>query len=116
MAYFASCFLVGPLAALFIMRSSLRHSHMLADHDLSGRQNFHACVVPRVGVLGVMLAIVCGVVIAQVNDATVARALWLLVVCSLPAFVGGISEDLTKNVSPPRRLLANAISASLAGD
>jgi UDP-N-acetylmuramyl pentapeptide phosphotransferase/UDP-N-acetylglucosamine-1-phosphate transferase len=114
MTYFASCFLVGLFATLFIMRSSLRHSHMSADHDLSGPQKFHARVVPRVGGLGVMLAIVCGVVIAQLNDAPVARALWLLVVCSLPAFVAGITEDLTKNVSPRRRLLAAAISASLA--
>lgn len=114
MTYFASCFLVGLLATLFIMRSSLRHGHLSADHDLSGPQKFHARVVPRVGGLGVMLAIVCGVVIAQVNDAPVARALWPLVACSLPAFVAGITEDLTKNVSPRRRLLATAISASLA--
>lgn len=103
MTYFASCFLVGPLATLFIMRSSLRHGHLSADHDLSGPQKFYARVVPRVGGLGLMLAIVCGVVIARVNDAPFARALWLLVACSLPAFVAGIAEDLTKRVSPRRR-------------
>ena len=114
MTYFASCFLVSLLATLFIMRSAMRHSHLSADHDLSGPQKFHARVVPRVGGLGVMLAIVSGVVIAQVTEAPVARALWLLVACSVPAFVAGITEDLTKNVSPRRRLLATAISASLA--
>lgn len=114
MTYFTSCFLISLLATLLIMRSSMRHSHMSADHDLRGPQKFHARVVPRIGGLGVMLAIVCGVVIAQVNDAPVARALWLLVACSLPAFVAGITEDLTKNVSPRRCLLATAISASLA--
>jgi len=61
-----------------------------------------------------MAAIVSGVVIAQINEAPVARPLWLLVACSLPAFIAGITEDLTKNVSPRRRLLATAISASLA--
>ena len=104
MTYFATCFLVALLATLFIMRSSMRHGHLSADHDLSGPQKFHARVVPRVGGLGVMLAIVCGVVIAQVNDAPFARTLWLLVARSLPAFLAGITEDLTKSVSPrPRK-------------
>ncbi len=114
MTYFASCFLVGLLVTLFIMRSAMRHGHLSADHDLSGPQKFHARVVPRIGGLGVMVAIVSGAVIAQVNEAASARALWVLIACSLPAFVAGITEDLTKNVSPRRRLFATAISASLA--
>ena len=114
MTYFVSCFVVALLATLFIMRSSMRHGHLSTDHDLSGPQKFHARPVPRVDGAGVMVAIVSGVVIAQVNEAPVARALWLLIGCSLPAFVAGIAEDLTKNVSPRRRLLATAISASLA--
>jgi UDP-N-acetylmuramyl pentapeptide phosphotransferase/UDP-N-acetylglucosamine-1-phosphate transferase len=114
MTYFASCFLVGLPATLFIMRSAMRHSHLSADHDLSGPQKFHARVVPRVGGVGVMVAIVAGVVVAQVSEAPVAHSLWLLIACSLPAFIAGITEDLTKNVSPRRRLLATAISAGLA--
>jgi UDP-N-acetylmuramyl pentapeptide phosphotransferase/UDP-N-acetylglucosamine-1-phosphate transferase len=34
--------------------------------------------------------------------------------CSLPAFLAGLAEDLTKRVSPGKRLLATAVSASLA--
>jgi UDP-N-acetylmuramyl pentapeptide phosphotransferase/UDP-N-acetylglucosamine-1-phosphate transferase len=114
MTYFASCFLISLIATLFVMRSSIRHGHSSADHDLSGPQKFHARIVPRVGGVGVMVAIVAGVVIAQVSEAPVARPLWLLIVCTLPAFVAGITEDLTKNVSPRRRLAATAISAGLA--
>ena len=114
MTYFASCFLVALLATLFIMRSSMRHSHLSADHDLSGPQKFHGRPVPRVGGAGVMAAIVAGVVIAQASESPAARSLWLLLGCSLPAFAAGITEDLTKNVSPRRRLFATAISAGLA--
>jgi UDP-N-acetylmuramyl pentapeptide phosphotransferase/UDP-N-acetylglucosamine-1-phosphate transferase len=114
MTYFASCFLVGLLATLFIMRSSMRHSHLSADHDLSGPQKFHGRPVPRVGGAGVMAAIVAGVVIAQFSESPAAGSLWLLLACSLPAFAAGITEDLTKNVSPRRRLVATAISAGLA--
>jgi UDP-N-acetylmuramyl pentapeptide phosphotransferase/UDP-N-acetylglucosamine-1-phosphate transferase len=114
MTYFASCFLAGLLATLFIMRSSMRHSHLSADHDLSGPQKFHSRPVPRVGGAGIMVAIVVGVAIAQVSKSPVAGALWLLLACSLPAFVAGIAEDLTKKISPRRRLFATAISAGLA--
>ena len=114
MTYFASCFLVGLLATFFIMRSSMRHSHLSADHDLSGPQKFHARPVPRVGGLGVMAAVIAGVLIAQFKTASDAPLLWLLLACSLPAFVAGITEDVTKSVSPRRRLLAAAASAALA--
>jgi UDP-N-acetylmuramyl pentapeptide phosphotransferase/UDP-N-acetylglucosamine-1-phosphate transferase len=114
MTYFVSCFVVALLATLFIMRSSMRHGHRSADHDLSGPQKFHARPVPRVGGLGVMVAIVAGVGLAQLTGSPIAPLLWLLIACSFPAFVAGITEDLTKNVSPRRRLLATAISAGLA--
>ena len=111
MTYFVSCFVVGLFATLFIMRSSLRHGHLSADHDLSGPQKFHSRPVPRIGGLGVMAGIVAGLVIAQVTESPAAPYLWLLLGCSLPAFVAGITEDLTKNVSPRRCLVATAISA-----
>ena len=114
MTYFASCFLVGLLATLLIMRSSIRHGHLSSDHDLSGPQKFHSRPVPRIGGLGVMVAILAGLAIAQANGSPVARNLWLLMACSLPTFAAGIAEDLTKNVSPRRRLLATAVSAGLA--
>ena len=114
MTYFASCFLVGLFATLFIMRSSMRHSRFSADHDLNGPQKFHGRPVPRVGGTGVMLAIVAGAVIAQASESPTAKQLWLLIGCSLPAFLAGITEDLTKNVSPRRRLFATAVSAGLA--
>ena len=114
MTYFVSCFLVGLLATVFILRLSIRHGHLSADHDLSGPQKFHGRPVPRVGGAGVMVAIVTGGVIAQVSESAAAEPLWLLIGCSFPAFVAGITEDLTKKVSPRRRLFATAISAGLA--
>jgi UDP-N-acetylmuramyl pentapeptide phosphotransferase/UDP-N-acetylglucosamine-1-phosphate transferase len=113
MTYFATCFLVGLFATLLIMRSSMRHSHLSADHDLSGPQKFHARPVPRVGGAGVMVAVFAGATIAEFNGSPAAHSMWLLLACSLPAFAAGIIEDLTKNVSPRRRLLATALSAAL---
>ena len=114
MIYFVSCFLTGFIATLIVMNVSKRYSHLSADHDLSGPQKFHARPVPRVGGVGVVIAIVAGVGVAQLNALPSAPMLWLLLACSLPAFVAGMVEDLTKKVSPRRRLAATAISAGLA--
>ena len=40
-------------------------------------------------------------------------SVWLMV-CALPAFLAGLAEDLSKNISPARRLFFTALSAGLA--
>ncbi|GLS97688.1 glycosyl transferase [Piscinibacter gummiphilus] len=87
---------------------------MFADHDLRGVQKFHARPVPRVGGIGVMLGLVAGAIVAEMNHAPFAPSIWLLMACALPAFGAGIAEDLTKKVTPRWRLLATAVSAGLA--
>ncbi len=114
MNYIISSFLASLVATLIIMRSSMRHAHLSADHDLSGPQKFHGRPVPRVGGLGVMAGVLAGLGISLLTGSPAGPALWLLIACALPAFVTGIAEDLTKNVSPRRRLVATAISAALA--
>jgi UDP-N-acetylmuramyl pentapeptide phosphotransferase/UDP-N-acetylglucosamine-1-phosphate transferase len=96
------------------MRATMKFGHLTADHDLSGPQKFHGRPVPRIGGAGVMCALILGGVFLSINEPPVARNTWLLLICSLPAFMAGIAEDVTKNVSPGRRLLATAISAWLA--
>ncbi|KQU75015.1 MULTISPECIES: glycosyltransferase [unclassified Rhizobacter] len=114
MIYFTSGFLVAFCATLLILRISFRHGNLLADYDLSGPQKFHSRVVPRVGGLGVMAAILGGVMLAQTKGTSQAQLLWLLVLSATPCFITGIAEDLTKKVSPRKRLIATAISAALA--
>jgi UDP-N-acetylmuramyl pentapeptide phosphotransferase/UDP-N-acetylglucosamine-1-phosphate transferase len=105
-------FLVSFVVTLMLVRTGMRHRR-LADHDLQGVQKFHARPVPRVGGAGVMCAVVASATAASVVRNPVATPLWWLVACSLPAFLAGITEDLTKNVSPQRRLFATAVSAVL---
>lgn len=61
-----------------------------------------------------MAAMLVGPLIAQFVHSPAAQTLWLLVGCSLPAFLMGIIEDVTKKISPRSRLLATAVSAALA--
>jgi UDP-N-acetylmuramyl pentapeptide phosphotransferase/UDP-N-acetylglucosamine-1-phosphate transferase len=57
---------------------------------------------------------VAGALMAQFTQNPLAHSLWLLLASALPAFSAGLMEDLTKNVSPAKRLCATALSAALA--
>ena len=61
-----------------------------------------------------MAGIVAGAILLQFTAPTQAAPFWTLALCSLPAFIAGVAEDLTKNVSPRRRLIATCISAGFA--
>ncbi|GAP33860.1 glycosyltransferase [Piscinibacter sakaiensis] len=106
-------FVVALLATLLIVKSSGRHGRLSADHDLSGPQKFHARPVPRIGGVGIFVALVAGTVLAHATPQANAAWLWTLLACSLPAFLSGLAEDLTKNVSPRRRLAFTAGAAVL---
>ncbi len=70
--------------------------------------------VPRIGGLGVFAAVLVGTLFARLAGIDGgSREPWLLLACSLPAFLSGITEDLTKKVSPRRRLLFTLLSAAL---
>lgn len=61
-----------------------------------------------------MAAALVGTTAALYMDQKSVMKLWLLIVAGLPAFASGLAEDLTKNVSPRRRLVFTAASAGLA--
>jgi UDP-N-acetylmuramyl pentapeptide phosphotransferase/UDP-N-acetylglucosamine-1-phosphate transferase len=109
-------FVTAAMLTLFIVRSTARHAlPLLRDHDLSGPQKRHALPVPRVGGAGILFGAIAGLMVLGADRG--AEALWLtagLMVCALPAFFAGLIEDLTKRVTPRRRLVAITLSAALA--
>lgn len=114
MTFIALAFLVSLLVTVVVIRSASRHGGMSADHDLSGPQKFHTRPVPRIGGIGIFVALVFGACFAAFSQPTVAPSMFWLLACTTPAFVCGLAEDLTKSVSPRRRLFFTAMSASLA--
>ncbi|QPF72747.1 glycosyl transferase [Roseateles sp. DAIF2] len=108
-------FLVATIVTLLVVRSSTRHGHLSADHDLSGPQKFHARPVPRIGGVGIFAGLVGGVLLMWLQSHGQAKMGLLLLLCGLPAFAAGLIEDFTKKVSPAKRLLATAVSAALGG-
>lgn len=114
MTLFIFTFICALAISLAIVRSSSRHERLSADHDLSGPQKFHSRPVPRIGGVAVFAAILAGALVAQWGETREVRQLWLLIATALPAFSLGLAEDLTKRVSPRRRLFFTAVSAALA--
>lgn len=99
---------------LLAVRLSDRFSHLAHDHDLSGPQKMHAVPVPRIGGFGILGGVVGGLVLAfLLAPNPTPDGFWLLA-AAMPAFLAGFVEDLMKDVSPRRRLIATAVSALLA--
>lgn len=102
------------LSAILVLTRG-RHLNMSGDSDLGAVQKVHGVSVPRIGGIAVFGSLVVSVFGAAVlGKAGVASGpLPLLLVCSLPAFVSGLVEDVTKSVAPTVRLAMTMVSALL---
>ncbi|NML15069.1 MraY family glycosyltransferase [Azohydromonas caseinilytica] len=109
-----TAFIVAFLLTMGVVRLSRTHAHLVNDHG-SGPQKFHARPVPRVGGVGIVCAVTVGALALWWQDGRVGVTALLLLACAVPAFGAGIVEDITKRVSPGKRLLFTAVSAVLAG-
>jgi UDP-N-acetylmuramyl pentapeptide phosphotransferase/UDP-N-acetylglucosamine-1-phosphate transferase len=107
-------FAVSLVITLIAVRLTQTHALSTHDHDLSGPQKFHVRPVSRIGGLGIVAGVLAGVAVVWQFDMPNGVAGFVLVLCGLPALLAGLAEDLTKDVSPRRRLLASAMSAMLA--
>lgn len=113
LASFLSFVLSFFLTALFIRYRNL-HENFSADSDFSSPQKFHTKAVPRIGGLAIFLGLCFAGAIRLFSDNPSAILLFTLLACSIPAFLFGLIEDLTKKISPIARLTACLISAALA--
>jgi UDP-GlcNAc:undecaprenyl-phosphate/decaprenyl-phosphate GlcNAc-1-phosphate transferase len=109
-------FLISLLVTLGLIRYQHLHENITSDHDLSGPQKFHTQIVPRVGGIGIFIALLVTSISALVFFKLERGALLLqLTACALPSFLVGLLEDMTKKIGVKTRLIATAISAGLAG-
>lgn len=108
-------FMASLLITLWIVRSGHVHGRFTADSDLSGVQKFHAVAVPRVGGIGIIIGVLLALTARYFHNVEVATFGLLLLVSALPAFLSGLTEDITKKVGAKIRLLATVLSAGLAG-
>jgi len=105
-------FFFSFLATGLIIRFKNVHEHFSADWDLSGPQKFHVKVVPRIGGISIAIGLTIAILL-RLKSASNPDIEIILLVCAIPTFVVGFTEDLTKNISVRIRLLFTAITAAL---
>jgi UDP-N-acetylmuramyl pentapeptide phosphotransferase/UDP-N-acetylglucosamine-1-phosphate transferase len=112
-------FVASTAVSLLIVASQKWHGKLSHDHDLDGVQKVHTSAVPRIGGLAVISGVALGLLLflslypGEMKPSRVTRVL-LLLGASLPAFLVGIIEDVSKRVPVRVRLAATVLSALLA--
>lgn len=107
-------FFVSVMLTAWVVQSVGKGRHFGLDHETSGPQKFHIHPVPRVGGIGILGGLAGGAALLFIVDREAGQLGWWLLLCAIPAFGAGIVEDITKRVSPGKRLLATSVSAALA--
>ncbi|MDE2148170.1 MAG: glycosyltransferase family 4 protein [Burkholderiales bacterium] len=113
MAIIVLGFAVSLLLTLIVVRVAKRRE-LGHDSDLSGPQKFHSAPVPRLGGVGIVLGLLASAGLLLFRLPSEGLLGLALLACAVPAFGAGLAEDLTRRVSPRRRLVATALSAALA--
>lgn len=108
-----SSFVIAWFVTFFVLRYEDFHSHITLDAD-AGVQKLHSKPTPRVGGMAVFLGVFSAIGLAAMQNADIKTNLGLLLLAALPAFLGGLVEDLTKKVTPLVRLVLAFMSAALA--
>ena len=104
------------LVCWLIVRYEHLHSHL--SHDPAGRgpQKFHAHPTPRVGGIGLIAGLIAAgglFLLWEGSPGDHGRDFGLLLFAAVPAFFGGLFEDVTKRVGVLERLLLTMISGAL---
>lgn len=107
-------FVVSLGVTLLMVHRSKADGHRFQDHDLSGPQKFHVTPVPRVGGIGIVAGSLAGVVVLWLRQPGTGYLAFVLLLCAVPTFGSGLTEDITKTQSPRRRLFFTAVSAAIA--
>ncbi|WP_297213177.1 MULTISPECIES: glycosyltransferase family 4 protein [Thermodesulfovibrio] len=107
-------FLLSFLVCLLIVRYSHIHGHLTSDPVEGGPQKFHKNPTPRIGGLSILFGLIGASLIFYLQNRDFVSNFTLALMCSTPLFAGGITEDLTKKISPKARLATAIVSGVLA--
>jgi UDP-N-acetylmuramyl pentapeptide phosphotransferase/UDP-N-acetylglucosamine-1-phosphate transferase len=109
-------FFTSLITTLLIVRYAHLHEHVTGDSDLDGPQKFHNHAVPRVGGLALFFALCIACLCKYLlSSESIPNDFFFLLLSSIPAFVFGLAEDLTKKISIKQRLFATGLSALITG-
>ena len=105
--------LLSALSAFMLVRYSQTHIRYSAD-EVGGPQKFHHLPTPRVGGVAIFAGLILGFALLASHGHLKITEVACLTLSMLPVFAIGLTEDLTKRVTPRTRLLASFIAAAIA--
>ncbi len=112
--FFVLSGLASGFACYLIVRYDHLHAHLSHDHNTTGPQKFHATPVPRIGGVAILIGLlVAGVGLLPIQQRFSIDEFGYLLLAGLPAFAGGMAEDLTEKVSVLARLVLTMLAALL---
>lgn len=107
-------FFTSFILSFLILRYKHLHAHLSFDYDKKSVQKFHSFDVPRIGGLSIFLGILISFSSQFIQNSSYLNTGFIIILSSLPIFILGLIEDITKKVRPLYRLFAAGFSAFLA--
>jgi len=105
--------IASAFTGFLILRYEGLHERWSIDPVNAGPQKFHATPTPRIGGLGVIAGLlISGGALRLIEQGSWSEPFSYLLFASLPAFLGGITEDATKSVSVSVRLALTMLAAA----
>lgn len=98
------------ISSVFILRTKHWHACITSDPSHHEFRKIHLEDAPRVGGLAILTGMWLSTILI---DEPFKPILLLVLLSALPAFLGGLLEDIFKSVSPALRLLATLLSGLL---
>jgi len=99
------------VACLILVTKSYHLKYTAKGHSGAARQSAHRVPTPRIGGIAIFSGFIAGAAMLPSDAAT--YAVPLLLSC-IAVFVGGLGEDIGRDVSPKTRLILSFISALCA--
>lgn len=105
---------VSCLGCYLLIRYKHLHLHLSQDPVGTGPQKFHAVPQPRIGGIALLIGLlVTNLVLFFTQKQFPVENFGFMLLAVLPAFGGGLVEDITKNVGVSSRLILTMFAAAL---
>lgn len=100
----------SAVLTLVIVMTKRWHGHLSNDTH-NGPQKFHVLLTPRIGGIAIFIGFLVG---WKFSPQSLSQLLGPMLIAGLPVFVTGVVEDISKTVSPFKRLLAALVTGIAA--
>jgi UDP-GlcNAc:undecaprenyl-phosphate/decaprenyl-phosphate GlcNAc-1-phosphate transferase len=108
-------FLISFLICLLIIKNLHLHQRLSADNRFDEPQKMHTHITPRIGGVAIFGGFLVAMAIWYLKDQISSHTFLLLTISSIPIFLLGLIEDITKETGTNKRFLTAILSAGLSG-